>query len=320
MANFMFAHLADGRFGDTRILDQATAELMHRRSFSADPRLDGYAHGFKEQTDNGHRVLMHDGSWERFETALLLVPDAGLGLFVSTNSLGGIDAVSELLPAFFDRFLPGTRPAAGPGPDPGAGAARPQPGPVPGFYQPARHTTSTIEKLLTLTTSARLRVEADGTLAFAGKAWSPIGAGLYQQDGGSQRLVFVTGSDGAGYVVTDGPSYQRVPGPQTIPVNLVVLAAFAVLALSAVLGLPLASGVRRLRRRAPTAPREWRAARLTAALAAGLGLVFVVLLTIVLVGDTSVLYGVPPELRALLLLPPVVVGLAITAAVLTVRG
>jgi len=115
MANFMIAHLADGRFGGTEILDRATAQLMHRRSFAADPRLDGYAHGFEEETVAGHRVIMHDGSWEGFRTALLLVPDTGLGLFVSTNSPGGVDAVTGLLPASSTASCPASpRPAPRP--------------------------------------------------------------------------------------------------------------------------------------------------------------------------------------------------------------
>jgi len=324
MANFMIAHLADGRFGQTRILDRATAELMHSRSFAADPRLDGYAHGFEEQTVNGHRVIGHDGSWEGFQTALLLVPDAGLGLFVSTNSPGGIDAVSELLPAFFNRFLPGTPAAAGPRLDPQpagqAGQAGRPSAPVPGFYQPARHNASTIEKVLTLTTSLRLSVRPDGGVSFAGRTWPRTGEGLYRQLGGSRRLVFVTGSDGARYAVTDGPAYQLVPWPATIPVNLALLAAFAVLAVSAVLGLPLTAGVRRLRHRTPAVPRGSRTARLLATLAAGSGLLFVVLFLFVLIGDTSVLYGMPARVRVLLVLPPLVAGLTIAAGIVSARS
>jgi CubicO group peptidase (beta-lactamase class C family) len=62
MAKFALAHLHDGQ----PVLKSATARQMHQRSFSADPRLGGYAHGFMDRTMNGHRVLMHDGSWEGF--------------------------------------------------------------------------------------------------------------------------------------------------------------------------------------------------------------------------------------------------------------
>jgi CubicO group peptidase (beta-lactamase class C family) len=309
LANFMLAQVQDGRFGDERILDESTAKLMHQRSFAADPRLDGYAHGFKEQTINGHRVLMHDGSWEGFASVLLLVPDAGLGLFVSTNSPGGIDAVTEVIPEFFDRFLPGTR--AAPPAHSGTDA-------VEGFYVPARHNESTVEKLLVLTTSLRLRVEDDGKLAFKGATWTGLAPGLYQQDNGSQRLAFVRGEGGVTYAATDGATYERVPWPDNLMVNLAILLLFAVPALTALLALPLVAAIRWLRRRPTAAPTGWRVGRILATLAGATGLAFIVLLTLILTGETSTLYGVPASVRVLLLLPPVF--LALTVAALADRG
>ncbi|GGO14198.1 FmtA-like protein [Microbispora rosea subsp. aerata] len=308
MAHFMIAHLRDGRFGDRRILDEPTARLMHRRSFAADPRVDGYAHGFKEQTFNGHRVLMHDGGWEGFQSALLLVPDADLGLFVSMNGMGGADAAVDVIPPFFDRFLPGERAA----PDGGAPVT-----PVEGFYKLTRSAESSIEKVVALTDSTPLRVEG-GKLVFRGSTWSPLGPGLYQQDGGTQRLAPVTGGSGAAYVATDGPAYQRVPWWDTPPVNAVVVLLFAVTALTAVLGLPVAAVIRRVRRR--PVPRVWRAGRVLTWLAAVAGLAFVVLFALVLTGDTSILYGVPADVQVLLALPVLALALTATAIVTTVRG
>ncbi|GAA3017347.1 serine hydrolase domain-containing protein [Streptosporangium longisporum] len=307
MARFMIAHLENG----PPVLDEPTTRLMHRRSFAADPRIDGYAHGFKEQTVNGHRVIMHDGSWEGFQSALLLVPGAGIGLFVSTNGTGGVDAVSELVPAFFDRFLPGDR--AAPSAPPGRTAA-----PVAGFYRPARTVESTIEKVLTLTGSSRLRITDGGRLAFKGMTWSPLAPGLYQQDGGSQRLAFVTNDAGVTYAATDGPAYELIPWWETPPANLVVVLVFAVTALTAVLGLPSAAALRRLRGRPAAAPRAWRAARLLAGLAGITGLVFVVVFALMLTGETSILYGVPVSLRILLLLPPLFLALTVAAIATTV--
>src|SRR5215472_7953834 len=99
MARFMAAHLNGGG----PILAPATTELMHQRTYAADPRLAGYAHGFMDRIINGHRVLMHDGSWEGFESVLLLVPGCHLGLFISANATGGIDAVTQILNLFYGR-------------------------------------------------------------------------------------------------------------------------------------------------------------------------------------------------------------------------
>ena len=53
-----------------------TTALMHERTFAADPSLGGFAHGFIDRTFNGHRALMHDGSWVRLrKVALGVFPD-----------------------------------------------------------------------------------------------------------------------------------------------------------------------------------------------------------------------------------------------------
>ncbi len=72
MAKFMIAHLQNGLFGETRILQEKTARLMHSRLFSADPRLDGNAHGFWEKTWNGLRMIEAWGRYHLFHSQLVL--------------------------------------------------------------------------------------------------------------------------------------------------------------------------------------------------------------------------------------------------------
>jgi CubicO group peptidase (beta-lactamase class C family) len=315
MAQFMIAHLHDGLLGDHRILAEPTTRLMHERSFAPDPALSGWAHGFKERTFNGHRVLMHDGGWEGFQSALLLVPDRDLGLFVSMNGTGGGDALGDLVPAFFDRFLPAPE-----APEARAGAGAPA-GEIAGFYRPTRSSASTIEKLLTLTGSARARVDDDGTLHFGGRDWHPVAPRRYREVGGFEQLALVADHDGRlVYLATDRTAYEKLAWYETIPVNGVVLAAFALPALAALVGWPLVAGVRRLRRRSSRAALPLRSARVLAAAGCAVGLVFVVVLALMLLGGTSVLYGVPPGVRALLILPLVFVTLTAATAVATVAA
>ena len=72
MANFMIAHLQLGRFGDGRILEEATARQMHSRLFTADPRLPGMAHGFYESNIHGQHVIGHGGDTSFFHSDLAL--------------------------------------------------------------------------------------------------------------------------------------------------------------------------------------------------------------------------------------------------------
>jgi CubicO group peptidase (beta-lactamase class C family) len=281
MGRFMSAQL------NSTLLSPAMTALMQSTSYTADPRLGGFAHGFMERTINGHRVLMHDGGWEAFGSLLVLVPDCHLGVFVSSNTSTGVTALANRMTAFYDRFLPAV--ASTPV------ATAPTGAPVAGFYQLTRHNESTISKLLNLLGPARLTVGADGTVHFKGKVWTSDGAGLYRAADGSDHLVARDG-----YVATDGPVYQRMSPAETLPVNLVVLVVVLVLGLSGLIALLVAA----FRRRPLTL---WRASRLAAFAAAALALIFLVLLLVVLLGDTGAyLYGVPLDFRLLLIVPIVV--------------
>ncbi len=325
MANFMIAHLRSGRFGDATILSAGTVSRMHERSFSAGPRLDGYAHGFKERTINGHRVLMHDGSWEGFLSALVLVPDCDLGMFISTNGTGGIAIVTEVMRTFFDRFAPvsaASTSSTTPDSVRGNGSTAPTTATAPyaGFYQPTRHNESTVEKLLNLLQTSRMTVNGDGTVRFAGKDWKPDGKGLYREAGGTDRLTFVSGHGGRRYVATDGPAYQLTASDETPPVNLVVLLVFGLAALSAS-ALPLAGVVRRIRRRPATTSPTWRAARTLAAGSALAGFAFLMALAAALVvNGGEFLYGVPLSFSLLLAIPIVVLIGTVAAVAFTIKG
>jgi hypothetical protein len=93
MAKFMLAHLQEGSLGDARILRPETVRLMHSRLFALDPAALGMAHGFYEETRNGHRIVGHGGDTLAFHSDLHLIEDAGVGFFVSYNS-GGKGEVS----------------------------------------------------------------------------------------------------------------------------------------------------------------------------------------------------------------------------------
>ena len=204
--------------------------------------------------------------------------------------------------AFIDTFAPGKqdRPSAGRGTPPKAG-----------FYQPARHNESTVEKLLTLLGPGRLSVAADGTVKFRGKEWKPQGD-LYVTADGRDHLVSFTGTDGKRYVATDGPTFQLMSAGETPTVNLLVLLAFAVPALSALLLVRL---------RPKPMSGWWRAARWLAAGAGLLGLAFLVaLVAVLLVGSGDFLYGPPLRFELLLLVPVIVLAAAAASVACTVAG
>src|SRR5438132_960996 len=113
MCNFMMAHLQDGQLNGKQILKPETAKQMHARVFGSDPRLNGMALGFYEETKNGHRIIGHGGDTVYFHSDLHLILDAGVGFFISYNSAGRGETSprTTLWEALLDRYFPYSPPS-----------------------------------------------------------------------------------------------------------------------------------------------------------------------------------------------------------------
>jgi CubicO group peptidase (beta-lactamase class C family) len=107
MARFLIAHLQDGRYGDTRILEEEAAQLMHRRHFANQPDIPGWAYGFTERTENGQRVLDHGGADPTgYGSMAVLLPEQNLGFFAVINSRFRDELLMELSKALLDHYYP----------------------------------------------------------------------------------------------------------------------------------------------------------------------------------------------------------------------
>jgi hypothetical protein len=102
----MIAHLQNGKFGKTRILDSLTVAEMHSTQFRHSPDINGFCLGFMEFDRNGQRVIAHGGDTFWFHSALALLPGQNTGIFISLNTSGG--SPSDLAFAFIDHFFPAT--------------------------------------------------------------------------------------------------------------------------------------------------------------------------------------------------------------------
>ncbi|MEM6537247.1 MAG: serine hydrolase domain-containing protein [Pseudomonadota bacterium] len=107
MSKFMRAHLTDGALDDARILSSDTIREMHQTLHSHLPGTNGNAHGFWVDETTGRRILKHGGSINDFKSQLVLYPDVGIGVFISTNSAGG-SALSRLPDRIASAFFPPT--------------------------------------------------------------------------------------------------------------------------------------------------------------------------------------------------------------------
>jgi CubicO group peptidase (beta-lactamase class C family) len=107
MAKFMIAHLNDGTYNNTRILNTPTVQDMHRAHFTPDPYTK-FGLGFFMGNQNNASNINHMGDTWYFHTQCILWPERNVGLFVSYNSPGGALAGYDLTRKFLNHYYPYT--------------------------------------------------------------------------------------------------------------------------------------------------------------------------------------------------------------------
>jgi CubicO group peptidase (beta-lactamase class C family) len=251
MTRLMIAHLQDGQFEGVQILRAETARLMHSRQFENHPRLNGMALGFYEETRNGHRIIGHGGDTICFHSDLHLIPDAGLGFFISYNSAGKgeISPRSAVWNQFLDRYFPYT-------PAPATAAANSEDArAVSGDYIISRRSQTTVLSVATVLGELKVSQNSDGTIsanAFKDlngqpKHFREIAPLLFREVNGQSLLGFKRDDSGRLVMAMDFPFmvFQKARWYDGGPLNItIIIGALAVLALTLLLW-PVAVLVRR---------------------------------------------------------------------------
>lgn len=322
MAKFMIAHLQNGRYGGARILQEVTAQEMHRRHFTHDPRVSGWTYGFAEMHANNQRIIWHGGATFLFLTALVLLPEQDVGLFVSYNSRGGAEAPMDLLKAFLNRYYPVSK---SPAPQPAADF-RQRAGRFTGGYRPARSNQTTLEKAMTLFLSVMVTATGDGALKTAGllgpepTQWVEVEPLVFRNPVSQEILVFR--EDDRGHIThmfyENNPytAYIKLPWHRIAPFHFGLLGSCVFLFLSAVLAWPIGFLINRRKRE--TRPFLPRLARWLAGSLSVLNLLFLIGFTILMSDLNNLIYGVHPTMKALMVIPLLTTALAVGLVLFTV--
>jgi CubicO group peptidase (beta-lactamase class C family) len=269
MSRFMMAHLQDGEYNGVRILKPETAKLMHSAAFTALPTMNSMAHGFYEETRNGHRIIGHGGDTQWFHSDMHLMADQQLGFFVSYNSAGKgeISPRSALWRHFLDRYYPYTPPAGDKIADPKADANS-----VAGIYWTSRRSGPNILDIGNAFSQNKVSVNDDGTISVEGmkdyagtpKRFEEIAPLLFRQVNGQDKVGFRRNSDGSLDYFVDFPAveFQPVPLLKRKTLNVAVLAFSITIFVLTLLFWPITAMMRthyemRLELSAPY--RSWRA-------------------------------------------------------------
>ncbi|MEM8988309.1 MAG: serine hydrolase domain-containing protein [Pseudomonadota bacterium] len=106
MARYMLAHLGDGSYEGGRILSPQMTKQMREPLHRQHEAMTAMLYGFFEYTQNGRFAYGHGGSTLSFHSKMTLMPQEGVGIFISTNSPGGGGINSAFEKAFFDQYFP----------------------------------------------------------------------------------------------------------------------------------------------------------------------------------------------------------------------
>ncbi|HWR25811.1 MAG TPA: serine hydrolase domain-containing protein [Methanosarcina sp.] len=240
MAKFMIAHLQNGSYGNRRILQEATAQQMHSRLFTNDPRVNGMTYGFWEIRQDNPRAIGHGGDTILFHTLLVLIPADKTGIFISSNELAAEPAVHELLQTFMDRYYPTQ--------------LSPIPEPVPSFeknaslfagsYRPTRSAYTNFEKLASLFQEIQVSQGPNSTLITSqlgqgSKKWVEIEPFVFHRaDSLPSEEILVFSEDNQGGInhlfvkLNPTTGYEKVTWKDDLGVNLSLLGVCILLFLS----------------------------------------------------------------------------------------
>lgn len=220
ISKFMLAHLQEGRSGAAQILKPETTRLMHSRAFGLDPAANAMAYGFYEESRNGQRIIGHGGDTVYFHSDLHLLADAGVGFFVSYNSVGRgqISPRSILWDAFLDRYFP-----APPFNLPTLNSAKNDAIAVSGNYMTSRRSES-LFKSIALLGEATVSANEDDTISVGEmngymndangkpKRWREVAPMTFHDINGQDSLIFKPDQNGRMQIILPFPImvFQRV--------------------------------------------------------------------------------------------------------------
>ena len=258
MAHFMIMHLQNGRYGNVQVLKPETAMQMHARQEGWPKAMNAMCLGFYEQSQNGYRIIGHEGNTVLFHSNLFLILEENTGLFISYNSAGQstLDPRSILFDKFMDRYFPEISSQ-----EPEQSTAAPDMQSVIGTYEPSRRCETTFLRILKLFQEIKVTANMkDHTLSISGfnglnqqpLHFREIAPMVFREVDGKAKIAFVNDASGRHIAhinyETHYPSvvFQQVNDPfDKQSVNYFILGLSLSVILLTLLAWPIAAMIRK---------------------------------------------------------------------------
>ncbi len=312
MATFMLAWLQLGTLNGRAVLSPATAERMQQELFRNAVGANPFLHGFADLSRGDLRVIGHGGDTFWFHSQLSLLPEHGLGVFVSFNTDGG--SAREFESDFLDRYFDSSGPAQV-GRDAGVDDLRR----FEGTYRANRFSHTDFTKVSALAGEVTVESEGDSVLLLdlgEDERWIPVAPLTLQSTVSDQRIAFR--EDASGEIThlfrADVPylGFERVPWSERASLHLPMAVGALLLFVVAAVGLPIPWFFRRRYGHQPENVLPG-VGRLLAWVSAVGFLVFVVGFAVALGDPNQIALGEVGGLRPLMLVLPVAAVLGVTS-------
>jgi CubicO group peptidase (beta-lactamase class C family) len=239
MARYMLLLLNGGTLDGVTVFSPAIARNMRTPLYRPAPDAPGWNYGFLDlPLPGGRRGFGHDGATLAFHSNMVLVPELGLGVFISTNTDTGYKLAQRFPEQIVDRFYTPRFEA----PPAGSRELVQQADTYEGVYLTTRRAYGGMEGFVmsligfaevTVTPAGYLRTSESGS----SRLWAATGKpGVFRSLDGPQTLVFNV-EDGAAtrFIASSGAAAYERRGDLGGPRLLALLAGMTVVASLAVL-------------------------------------------------------------------------------------
>lgn len=317
MARFMISNLQQGRFGNARILKPETVSEMEKLQYTHHPGMPGWCYGYWEMYRNGVRAIVHDGCVFGSTSRVLLVPEKNFGFLIVTNIdvTNHGDLTSIITARLLDHCFPAEKRFRRPEP---TGDFEKRAHSYEGEYRHVCYASRTLEKLgLLMGFAPEISVKASaGVLTMEDREYVETEPFFFEQVTGRSFASFRTNQAGEmTNLFIDTDAFERIRWYDTNRFQLTLagtcLSFFAIVCIVSLI---------RLLRRRPEDPLKGLDA--VAGITGVFHLIFIAVLEATFLHKRlfELSYGVPPGLKAALVLPLAAVLLTVLLWMLLFRS
>lgn len=328
MANFLVALLANKNSDGEKVFPASVLRGLETEQFTANPELPGRCYGFNRVIVAGRPALRQTGQWAGYNAVLLLFPKEHCGIFLAYNLCDYLQTEQKISRQFTEKFIP---------PNPTTASTAPPDSPAEDSFAPllgsylslrAPHNTPELE----LPHEVDVNQSPDGNLEIGGHLYREIQPLVFEEIETNpsvgapfgQRVAFRIGSDGnITHLLTQSTAYRHVNWMNSAPGQTMLLIAATIIFVSAIVLWPIMIFLRFAFANITTAPtrrpnaRLSIAARAIAIAACLLALAFELSFAVaeLRLRPFADFYGIPPSVKQLLWMLPVLAGFAVALAI-----